>query len=187
MAGDHKSVEFIKVNPLKLVPVIVDNGFVLAESRSIMAYLVNQYFPGHELYPVDAKTRAKIDRVLFLTAELFNRGKAVARPVFYQNVWPLSREVIDDYFELLKVLEQMIDSNKFLAGGTMSIADISFVNDLSLMKDVIGLDIVSVVPNLYQWSKRMENALPEYQEFVTDPVNKFKARLETKFGHKLQL
>lgn len=185
-AGDHQSVEFMKVNPQKLVPVIDDNGFILAESRAIMAYLINQYAPGHDLYPFDAKKRAVIDRTLFLTAELFNRGKDVARPLFYENIWPPSKEAVKNYLELLKVLEQLKGDNKFLAGDKMSIADISMVNDIPMMKDVMGLDIRTVAPNLCKWSAMMEHALPDYQEFVRKPVMKVKDRLETRFGHELR-
>ena len=150
-----------------------------------MAYLVNQYSPGHKLYPADAKKRADIERVLYLTAELFNRGKAVARPVFYQNQWPPSEEAVESYLELLKVLEQLTTGRKFLAGDEMTIADIAFVNNLSFMADIIRLDIETVASDVTERSKRMKTALPEYKELVGNPVTTLKERLGAKLGHKL--
>lgn len=70
--GEHQSPEFLKLNPLGKVPVLVDGDFVLNESRAIMTYLVNAKRPGHMLYPEDAKKRALIDsRLYFDAGELF--------------------------------------------------------------------------------------------------------------------
>lgn len=171
---------------MKLVPVIVDDGFILGESRAIMAYLINKYAPGHALYPTDAKRRAEIDRVLYLTAELFNRGKVLARPVFYENKWPLAHEPLQNYLELLKALELLTAGKKFLTGGDMSIADISFICDITLLTEVLGIDISAVAPGIKNWVELMKGSLPEYDEFVGKAVKIFREKLEVKFGHKLE-
>src|SRR5438105_2587225 len=51
------------LNPNSKVPTIEDGDFVLWESNSIMRYLCMKY-GGEALYPVDAATRADIDRWL---------------------------------------------------------------------------------------------------------------------------
>lgn len=61
--------DFLKLNPVAKVPVIVDiDGFVLAESRAILGYIVNSRKPGDALYPADPKKRAIIDQRLYYDA-----------------------------------------------------------------------------------------------------------------------
>ena len=119
MTGAHKTPEFEKVNPRQVVPVIVDDGFVLGESRAILAYLINKYSPNHALYPTDARKRAQIDRVMYLTAEMFERFKGIVRPVLREGAWPAPEGPKLAYFELLKALELLASGKKFLAGDEM--------------------------------------------------------------------
>ena len=183
MTGQHMTPEFEKLNPAKLVPTIVDNGFALGESRAIITYLVNQYAPGHKLYPADPKKRAQIDRVLYLTAELFLRGRQMGKVILRENKWPVPDDLIDNYVELLKVLEQLVAGHKFLAGDEMSIADISFICDVAT---VFSVDVKTVAPGIGKWIETMKNELPEFEEFIEAPKASFKAMIEAKTGFKIE-
>lgn len=66
--GENLSPEYLKLNPLHQVPVLVDGDFVVTESRAIMAYLVNSRLPDSSWYPLDAKTRALVDERLYFDA-----------------------------------------------------------------------------------------------------------------------
>jgi glutathione S-transferase len=72
MAGEHRSDEYTKLNPQGTIPVVVDDDFVMNESRAICAYLVNAKSPGHSLYPIDdPKLRFVVDQRLFYDASSF--------------------------------------------------------------------------------------------------------------------
>ena len=55
--------EFLRLNPLGLVPVIDDGGFVLRESHAILRYLAAKH-GRHDLYPSDLRLRARVEACL---------------------------------------------------------------------------------------------------------------------------
>lgn len=75
LQGEHSTPEFLKLNPARKVPVLVDGNFVLTQSRAIMTYLANLHKPGSYFYPSDPKQRAVIDERLYFDAiEVFERN-----------------------------------------------------------------------------------------------------------------
>ncbi|KAL3515802.1 hypothetical protein ACH5RR_022704 [Cinchona calisaya] len=56
LKGDQNTPEFLKLNPVGYVPVLVDGDVVLAESFAILMYL-EEKFPQHPLLPKDPQRR----------------------------------------------------------------------------------------------------------------------------------
>jgi glutathione S-transferase len=71
---EHLRPDFIKINPAHQIPVLVDDGFVLSESRAILGYLVNKFKPNSKLYPDDARKRALIDQRLYYDTVVFSQN-----------------------------------------------------------------------------------------------------------------
>ena len=50
--------EFERLSPLRRIPVLIDGDFAISDSSVICAYL-DEAYPGHALFPSDAKGRAR--------------------------------------------------------------------------------------------------------------------------------
>ncbi|XP_072158456.1 glutathione S-transferase D1-like isoform X1 [Bemisia tabaci] len=77
---DCKTQEFLKINPLKRIPVLDDGGFLLSESRAIVTYLSDKYGKDDSLYPRDLQARAIIDQMFY-----FDMGTLYQAMVDYWN------------------------------------------------------------------------------------------------------
>lgn len=75
---EHLKESYIKVNPQHTVPTLVDDGFVLWESRAIASYLVDKYGKNDQFYPKDLKKRAVVNQRLYFDASnLFVKIRAI--------------------------------------------------------------------------------------------------------------
>lgn len=68
--GQHRTSEYLQLNPNGKVPLLDDHGFRLWESHAIMQYLSDQT-PGQVLYPTAIRPRADVNRWLFWSAYHF--------------------------------------------------------------------------------------------------------------------
>lgn len=76
--GDHRTPEYLAINPRGKVPAIVDDGFALWESGAILEYLEERY-PEPPLLPQDLQGRATVRR---LAAEAEGHFSALQRRLF---------------------------------------------------------------------------------------------------------
>ena len=68
--GEHKTPEYLRLNPNGKIPILVDDGFQLWESHAIMQYLADKS-PEQDIYPQDVSARADVNRWLFWSAYHF--------------------------------------------------------------------------------------------------------------------
>jgi glutathione S-transferase len=126
---DPKVPEYLAMNPNGLVPVIVDDGFVLWESNAIMRYLADTRRSG--LWPVAAKERAMVDQWLTWQVSELNATWMYAlfallrkNPAFTDAA--RIAESIRKWTAAMQILEaQLQQGDGFAANGRMSIADIA--------------------------------------------------------------
>lgn len=69
--------EFLVLNPNAMVPVIQDDDFTLWESNAIIRYLANRY-NGADLYPIQARARARVDQWIDWQASDLNKSWSYA-------------------------------------------------------------------------------------------------------------
>ncbi len=125
LSGESRTPEFLKINPNGRTPVLDDNGFVLAESNAILAYLAR----GTKFFPQDRKSFGLIFQWLFF--EQYSHEPYVATSRFWLQHKPDSAEktaLLESKraggWAALRIMEEHLAQNDFLVGG-YSIADIA--------------------------------------------------------------
>ena len=76
--GEHKSPEYLAINPFGQVPTLVDGDVTLADAQAILVYLARQY-GGEQWLPIEALELAQIVRWLSTTAGEVRQGPENAR------------------------------------------------------------------------------------------------------------
>lgn len=84
-AFEHLTPQFLALNPAGFVPVLVDAGHVLTESRLINEYLEDAY-PALPLTPIDAYARARMRAWTRYSDEVLTH--AIKLPSFAKNIVP---------------------------------------------------------------------------------------------------
>lgn len=125
--ADPKLPAFRKLNPNALVPVIIDEGFVLWESNAIIRYLGEKH---GGLIPDDIRTRAIMGQWLSWQSSELNPAWSYAVAKLIRNMpgfddavrlkasiaaWGEKMEMLDDHLAI---------AGPFVAGERFSIADI---------------------------------------------------------------
>jgi glutathione S-transferase len=156
--GQHKRPEFLALNPFGQVPVIDDNGFVLADSNAILVYLARRHGNADWL-PTDAAGEAAVQRWLSVAAGLVAFGPAAARLVTVFGASFQADEVIGRAHGLLKVMDAELATKPFLIGARPSIADIANYSYIAHAPE--GNVSLADYPNVRAWLARIE-ALPGF-------------------------
>jgi glutathione S-transferase len=125
--GEHRSSEFLQLNPAGKVPVLVDGDLVLNESVAIVLYLAEKY-PEKGFLPTDAKARAEVDRwLLFTVTELEQPLWRIAK---HTSLLPEGRRIPgdvalarEDFTDMASVLEGHLAAHDFVAGERVTAAD----------------------------------------------------------------
>jgi glutathione S-transferase len=127
-AGDLETKEYKSLNPNSKIPTIRDNGFVLWESHAVIRYLARQYGLG-TLCPEDHQKAAISDQWMTWSTDSF---MGTFFPVFWQLVrteekdrdYAKIAEMAQQSAGILKVLDDHLVSNNFVAGDQFTFGDI---------------------------------------------------------------
>jgi glutathione S-transferase len=168
-AGDQKKPEFLAINPRGLVPTLVDDDFVIAESSAIAEYLEERW-PEPTLLPGGPRERATIRRrsleVSYLDGAFeelrehtVNAQKGTADPA------EMPRKV-EAVVKEIAMFERAM-GGEYVAGNALSLADFSLYPLLALIRRIAGRFKVAplenaIGPKLGPWMARIE-ALPYFE------------------------
>ena len=169
--GELKSPDYLAVNPMGLVPALVDGDLKLWESHAIMAYLADLHQPD-SLYPQDLKARADVNRWLCWSQGHF--GRAVGTFFFERFVKPrfgrgetdtsAIERATSDLERLAPILEaRLAETGAFVCGPEVTLADFSLAATAGFWSLVeVPLE---PYPGIRDWVDRLD-ALPAWAATV---------------------
>ena len=157
--GASRTPDFLKINPNGHTPVLDDDGFILAESNAILAYLARST----KYLPDERQSWALIFQWLFF--EQYSHEPFIATSRFWLQHKPESPERTallaskrDGGWAALKVMENHLAKNDFFAGG-YSIADIALFAYTHVAQE--GGFPLDDFPTIRAWIERVK-AQPGY-------------------------
>lgn len=156
--GEQKRPEFLSLNTFGQVPVIDDNGVVIADSNAILVYLAKRY-DGAAWLPEDPAGAAAVQRWMSVAAGPLASGPAAARLV---TVFGAAFDVdatLARAHALLAVMEQELSRRAFLAGNAPTIADVACYTYVAHAPE--GNVALPPYPHVCAWLARIES-LPRF-------------------------
>ncbi|MEZ3500791.1 glutathione S-transferase family protein [Pantoea sp. KPR_PJ] len=124
----HKP-EFLALNPNALIPVLIDDDFVLWESNAILRYLANAY-EGDWLYPQNPRARAPVDQWMDWQSTELNTSWRYAFMSLVRNS-PAHQDprllaaACKGWSHTMGILNQQLEkTGRYVAGRNFTLADI---------------------------------------------------------------
>lgn len=161
-AGVHRQPEFLALNAFGEVPVLDDNGTIIADSLAILVYIARKVGPSHWL-PTDPADEARVQRWLSVAAGKIAYGVCAARLITVFGAAFRPDEVIERAHATLVVMEQTLEGQRWIAGTEApSIADIALYSYVARAPE--GNVDLSGYPRIQAWLHRIEG-LPGFLPF----------------------
>ena len=153
-AGEHRSPQFLAINPAGKLPALVDGDLVLTESATIVWYLAEKY---RKFLPADLGDRAEANRwLLFTVTELEQPLWRIAKN---RNLYPEAQRLAadiplasQDFRAMADVAEKHMAGRKFVVGDEVTVADFVLAHTLDWANEVQLLDRC---PQLVAYMERM--------------------------------
>lgn len=147
---EHKTPEFLKLNPMGKIPAIVHRGQTVTEAAAILTYL-GDAFPEQNLAPRnDDPARAKYLRMMFFVATCFEAA-------VMDKINPRTREIPmsavgwGNWADVSRTIEEAILPGPYVLGDTFTMVDVLTAAQLgwsSMMK------WIELTPSLTDYVKR---------------------------------
>ena len=155
-AGEHRTPDFLTINPAGKLPVLIDGEHIITESVAIALYLGEKY-PESNLVPTDLLLRAQLYRWLLFTAtELEQPLWRIAHHTFiYPEELRLPAEIPlarQDFTSMAIVLENHLLDRQFVMGEHVTVADFVLAYTLDWANEV---QLLATFPTLVDYMERM--------------------------------
>jgi glutathione S-transferase len=162
--GDLDSESYVRISPFHQVPVIDDDGFIVAESAAILLYVAEK---AGKLIPSDVQGRTTITQWCFAavstlaptlscidTIEIFDEDKSATR------ILAATRTLADRW---LRGVERRLEGRDWIAHAEFTVADIAMA---SVLRTIRKTDLMDPFPRVKAYHERC-HARPAWQRTLS--------------------
>lgn len=165
--GAHKASEFIALNRFGQVPVLADEGIMIADSAAILIYIAKKRGLT-EWLPADPAQAAAVQRWLSVAAGQIAFGPAAARLITVFGAGFNADEVIGRSHAILQNINEELAGKQWIIGSAKpTIADVALYSYIARAPE--GNVDLAPYDHVGAWLKRVEN-LPGFVPFVKTSV-----------------
>lgn len=178
--GDQLHPEFLAMNPLHHIPVLVDDGFNVVESLAILDYLEAKY-PQPPLLPTDAKNLAIVRMVEMVTV---NELMPAMNPLIFQMMGFAGGEDTHKLEQakqkvtiVLQFLENLLGDRPYFGSDQLTLGDIVAASAIPWLPN-LGFPLMDY-QKLSAWTERLMTR-PSWQATQPTPemIAAFKSRMQ---------
>lgn len=151
-AGEQRKPQFLALNPVGQVPVLVEDSRVLFDSHAILVYLAETYGPS-AWWPQHSYERAQVLQWLNFNANELHNGIGTARNIAAFGLPGDLSATLGRAKAALQVLDRELAQREWLVHGKATLADIACISLVSVAHEA-GIDMSSY-PHVLQWKERV--------------------------------
>jgi len=155
-SGEHKSADYLALNPLGQVPVLTDDNLVLRDSTAILMYLARKYDTSNQWLPTDPANQAQVQQWLSIAVHEIMNGPFVIRGI---TLFGMSDDIAAVTHKTEKLFNDLfvphLEKNSWLVGDNPTIADIACYSYIARVTD--GDFSLEPYPAILSWLSRVES------------------------------
>ena len=156
--GEQKKPDFLHLNPLGKVPVLMDDEEVIYESTIINEYLDDEY-PHPSLLPEDSAARAKVRLLEDHCDNFFIPPTAVLLYELYKPEGERDLQRIDQSREELRrclaYVEEHLGAGDYIGGSQFTLADAAFA-PRAILLNRLSVEIEPSMSGVVAWIERLK-------------------------------
>ena len=165
--GGTGTPEYRAMQPLGLVPALEeDGGFTMFESNAILRYLCNAHAPSTPLYPVEPRSRARVETWMDFQQTALTRPATVVflgliRTPPEQRDAAAIAEGIRQTAAIWAIIDQQLAKHPYVAGETLTLADMTYGPHVHRWFNM-SFEGRPEAPHLRAWYERLCTHHPAY-------------------------
>jgi glutathione S-transferase len=166
-AEQRKTAEFLAVNPLGQVPVLIDDGTAIVDSNAILIWLVKRYAPDSQWLPKDLKQEVEVHQWLAKAAGEIRYGVASARLIKQFSTpenYDSAKSVVAKF---LPQMAQHLSDRRWLVGEQATLADVACYAYVACAPE--GGITLTPFPAIQRWIQQVE-AIPGFVGLPPLPI-----------------